>query len=392
MSNLNFGELRKANASRAPRWHTSDAGMMEWTVGDWFMAMAGEVGEGADELLPLMFMAFVGKVGQLGNMAKKYRRVQEGIANKSDDPERHIHAGNALVKMFDEIADVQIYLDLFALRLRETMNYHEDIGDHVEQVFNRTSEKYGFPERLIDGQFMLSEPGGFLVGTKTVPGEIFRSPDGKTMRFKLGDAILAETSNKDVHFQPIFRGMAYTPNPQDTITVQRGTVDTYAELSRPVMEMEPGERSIGKSPALAAPYVDGIFTIIAEDGAELVEETVLEDLTFKRLDWSTPDHSLFGSYTYPEPVTFKAGTKHKFGIRDRAPVLFVCSSWNNDNRRELQHAEFDAVQKLADRYKAITLTAPVDDDYPLIRGRYESAMMDFLRAIKANGRTLPPWK
>src|SRR4051812_273636 len=108
MSKVTFESLRAANASRAPRWHTSPAGMNEWTIGDWFMAMAGEVGEGADDPLPLMFMSFVGKLGALGNMAKKYRRVQEGIANKANDPSRHINAENAIAKMFEELADVQI--------------------------------------------------------------------------------------------------------------------------------------------------------------------------------------------------------------------------------------------------------------------------------------------
>jgi hypothetical protein len=155
MSKLTFAALRNANASRAPRWHTSEAGMNEWTIGDWFMAMAGEVGEGADELLPLMFMGFVGKLGALGNMAKKYRRVQEGIANKASDPQRQITAQNAISKMFEELADVQIYLDLLALRLREAVHTDEDIGDHVEAKFNKTSELYGFPERIIDGEFVL---------------------------------------------------------------------------------------------------------------------------------------------------------------------------------------------------------------------------------------------
>lgn len=159
MSKLTFTALRAANASRAPRWHTSPQGMNEWTIGDWFMAMAGEAGEGADELLPLMFTAFVGKLGSVGNIAKKYRRYQEGIANKSADPNRLVaDRDTAISKLFEELADIQIYLDLFALRLREALDTGEDIGDHVEQKFNKTSELYGFPERIINGEFVLVEP------------------------------------------------------------------------------------------------------------------------------------------------------------------------------------------------------------------------------------------
>lgn len=158
MSKLTFEALRRANASRAPRWHTSPAGMLEWTIGDWYMAMAGETGEGADELLPLMFMAFIGKLGSIGNIAKKYRRYQEGIANLSADPERLVNDRNTAVsKLFEELADIQIYLDLLALRVRETLDTSEDIGDHVERKFNKTSELYGFPERIIDGKFVLQE-------------------------------------------------------------------------------------------------------------------------------------------------------------------------------------------------------------------------------------------
>lgn len=241
MSKLTFEALRRANASRAPRWHTSDAGMMEWTVGDWFMAMAGEVGEGADELLPLMFMAFVGKVGQLGNMAKKYRRVQEGIANKSDDPERQIDATNALSKMFDEIADVQIYLDLFALRLREVLNYPEDVGDHVERVFNRTSEKYGFPERLVDGKFMLATKGKLTLGPsgKEYDGELLQEvPPEESLSITLTSDLPAD------HVASMLFG---------AVTAEEFAADVERAKYRGSFA-EAQARRVGKSPILGMPY------------------------------------------------------------------------------------------------------------------------------------------
>lgn len=62
---------------------------------------------------------------------------------------------------------------------------------------------------------------------------------------------------------------------------------------------------------------------------------------------------------------------------------------NNDNRMELQRAEFDAADALCKAVRAHSLTPVVDDDYPEVRHRYESALRDFLAACAANGRTLP---
>lgn len=53
---------------------------------------------------------------------------------------------------------------------------------------------------------------------------------------------------------------------------------------------------------------------------------------------------------------------------------------------DLQNKEFDAVAKLCEQYRRITLTAVVDDDYPEVRHGYESALMTFMEALAANGR------
>jgi hypothetical protein len=288
MSKLTFEALRAANASRAPRWHTSEAGMMEWTIGDWFMAMAGETGEGAEEFLPLMFILLVEKQGQLGNMAKKYRRVQEGIANKSTDPSRQIDAENAMAKMFEELADLQIYLDLFALRLREAMNTGEDIGNHVERKFNKTSEMYGFPERLIDGEFVLIDV----------------------------DVPYGEQPFNELHIM--------------------------------------GDKIIGLGPCT-------------------LKECPHPEICFK------------------EKRCCSSGPRLPDEREDRR-IVRQLETGRVTQTMETQSAEFDAVLKLCEAHYAITLTAIVDDDYPMVRGRYESAMMDLLRALKKNGRTLPPWK
>jgi hypothetical protein len=53
---------------------------------------------------------------------------------------------------------------------------------------------------------------------------------------------------------------------------------------------------------------------------------------------------------------------------------------------EKQSKEFDAMDYLAVCYRAIQMTAVVDDDYPRVRHNYESAVRGFLEACKANGR------
>lgn len=55
---------------------------------------------------------------------------------------------------------------------------------------------------------------------------------------------------------------------------------------------------------------------------------------------------------------------------------------------DAQSAEFDAMQKLAEAWRSLTLTAVVDDDYPRVRHHYESALGVFLKACKANGRNV----
>lgn len=58
----------------------------------------------------------------------------------------------------------------------------------------------------------------------------------------------------------------------------------------------------------------------------------------------------------------------------------------SDDRMALQSAEFDAMEKLAAAWRALTMTPIVDDDYPQVRHHYEGALGAFLTACKANGR------
>lgn len=330
MSKLSFQALRNANASRAPRWHTSDAGMNEWTIGDWFMAMAGEVGEGADELLPLMFMSFVGKLGALGNMGKKYRRVQEGIANKSADPNRHITDDNAISKMFEELADVQIYLDLFALRLRESLNTGEDIGDHVEKKFNKTSEMYGFPERLINGEFVLARQ------TTAYERSFTMSLDANRELLKHGfDKRDRRAKDRRQNVRPV-RSERRMGNRRDNWL--------------------------------------GQFVITTGE----TEDTRIDQIVIQGYDYATCTAiAQFAMASLPEGMTFKCDPP--LNPIDLSAI-------------ESQNREFDALRDLATAFEILCMVAVVDDDYPMYRRRYEGRMRELLRRMKDNGRTLPPWK
>jgi NTP pyrophosphatase (non-canonical NTP hydrolase) len=76
-------------------------------------------------------------VGELCNVVKKIRRHATGAVNKGDP------SLSDLLKMAgDELADVVIYADLLA------HHFGIDLGAAIKSKFNRTSEKFGFPERI----------------------------------------------------------------------------------------------------------------------------------------------------------------------------------------------------------------------------------------------------
>ena len=116
MSFLQFAELREVNVSRCRRWHPS--GSTPWSAADWSNALCGEVGE-------------------LANVIKKIRRHETGARNEGDPSVEELR------KMAEaELADVVIYADLLADFLGV------DLGQAIQEKFNKTSAKYGFPERL----------------------------------------------------------------------------------------------------------------------------------------------------------------------------------------------------------------------------------------------------
>jgi NTP pyrophosphatase (non-canonical NTP hydrolase) len=114
---LSFNELRDANLARLPQFkngkgepaHSQPDGS-DWTDSDWIMAVTGELGE-------------------LANIRKKVLRGDLSM----------IEAKQALA---DELADVQIYLDILAFRL------DVDLGEAVRSKFNRVSDRVGCNVKL----------------------------------------------------------------------------------------------------------------------------------------------------------------------------------------------------------------------------------------------------
>lgn len=121
MSDLTFRAVTEANVARCDRWHKG--GLNDWSVADWAVAMAGECGE-------------------VCNAVKKLRRVEDDIANISDEGRLLATREEAIAKIGEELADTFLYLNLLAVRL------NINLDEQIAAKFNATSERYGFPERL----------------------------------------------------------------------------------------------------------------------------------------------------------------------------------------------------------------------------------------------------
>lgn len=118
---LTFQQVTDANVARCNRWH--NGGLHDWSVADWAVAMAGECGE-------------------VCNAVKKLRRVEDEIANISDEGRLLATREEAVAKIGEELADTFLYLNLLAVRIGLRL------PDLIVAKFNATSERYGFPERL----------------------------------------------------------------------------------------------------------------------------------------------------------------------------------------------------------------------------------------------------
>lgn len=117
---LTIRQLQASGTERSTRWHD---GRTPWTLLEWAGAMCGEAGETA-------------------NVAKKLRRLEQGIRGnehfRADEDER-----TALIqKLGAEIADTILYCERLATEAGL------DLEDIVRNTFNAKSETLGFPDRL----------------------------------------------------------------------------------------------------------------------------------------------------------------------------------------------------------------------------------------------------
>ena len=119
---LTFDELRRANSSRALRWHRNKP----WSGSDWFTA-------------------FIGEAGEAGNIIKKLNRWRDNVQTERDQTTDILHADLAI-----ELADAVLYLDLLA------DHYDIDLAAAVIDKFNLVSRREGFPERLDENGWFVS--------------------------------------------------------------------------------------------------------------------------------------------------------------------------------------------------------------------------------------------
>lgn len=122
---LTLSQIMATNVLRAARWHPG--GLAEWSPLEWAGAMAGEAGEAC-------------------NAAKKLKRIDGQLQNINTEEGRSLTDRQAAChQIAKEVADTIIYGVLLVAAVGE------DIEAVLVDVFNKKSEEYGFPERLVLG-------------------------------------------------------------------------------------------------------------------------------------------------------------------------------------------------------------------------------------------------
>lgn len=115
MSGLSLRAIDLASRRRSNRWHTVN--MKDWSLSDWAVATAGELGEAL-------------------NVVKKLNRERDGIVGNKQSKEE------LEAVLAEELADTLLYLVLLAAAA------NVDLERAVIEKFNRVSRENGFPEML----------------------------------------------------------------------------------------------------------------------------------------------------------------------------------------------------------------------------------------------------
>lgn len=140
---MNLSTMQDISEQRTIRWHTN-GGLEEWSTLEWSAAMCGEAGEAADAGLLLVIAGLTAKAGQATNIAKKIKRLDNNSLSKNDPGREYTHADRTQAQedFMMELADVCIYAMACASRVGGSLE------EAIRIKFNKTSERYGFPERL----------------------------------------------------------------------------------------------------------------------------------------------------------------------------------------------------------------------------------------------------
>ena len=118
MTDLTFKTLREVSLTRCNRWHPG--GVYDWTLSDWGVAAAGELGEAC-------------------NVIKKINRLRDKITgNKANE----LDLISLKLDLAEELADAVISIDLIASRVGLALD------QAIIKKFNEVSIREGFSERL----------------------------------------------------------------------------------------------------------------------------------------------------------------------------------------------------------------------------------------------------
>jgi NTP pyrophosphatase (non-canonical NTP hydrolase) len=135
---LSFETLRKANRLRLPQFKNSKGQLAhskadgsDWTPSQWLQAVVGELGEFA-------------------NIRKKFERGDLTFAQYK-------------VEARKELADVQTYLDILAMRALDAVGYHPDatgieLGEAVREKFNEVSKRVGSNVEIVANDVRVTAP------------------------------------------------------------------------------------------------------------------------------------------------------------------------------------------------------------------------------------------
>lgn len=192
MGKLTFEQFSRANEARKKQFFKG-ASTDNWSISDAYMAAAGEMGEIAE---PLIYMAAMRHLGEAGNALKKVKRAELGMLNQNATDRQIDSLNDAKAKVAGEIGGFMCYLDQLCVQIGLRLE------DCIVDEFNTKSAELKLPERIIEGQYVIAEPGTFMVNGKTFKGEVYRMPeDNETVvTFKIddmGDLNVAEALGMD---------------------------------------------------------------------------------------------------------------------------------------------------------------------------------------------------